>query len=230
MKIKRHKHVRRILRFYKINFNIQSPYKVLIDGTFAHEALKSKINLVEQITKYFESKSEGIKILTTKCALNELKLLGSATYGALHILEQYPLVPCKHENREFINTEKCFKKLVGSDNLDQYIVATSSETLKEHVRALSATPLLILSHRALNLEKPSDSSMKKADNKLKEKLEPKLTPPVIGKTPGNIVIHKRRKAKGPNPLSCKKSIKTKNKFKAKLNELRVLHDKHFKNK
>jgi U3 small nucleolar RNA-associated protein 23 len=206
MKIKRHKHVRRILRFYKINFNLQSPYKILIDGTFAQEALKSKINLVEQITKYFESKSENVKILTTKCALNELKLLGSVTYGAMHILEQYPLVACKHENREFINTEKCFKKLVGSENLDQYIVATSSESLKEHVRGLSATPLLIISHRALNLEKPTDSSVRKADDKLKEKLEPKLAQATLNQKPETIVVHKRRKAKGSNPLSCKKSM------------------------
>ena len=36
MKRKKHKHVRRTLRFYRMNHGFRPPYKVLVDGNFVH--------------------------------------------------------------------------------------------------------------------------------------------------------------------------------------------------
>ena len=36
MRRKKHKHTRRTLRFYRINFGFRPPYKVLLDGNFVH--------------------------------------------------------------------------------------------------------------------------------------------------------------------------------------------------
>jgi U3 small nucleolar RNA-associated protein 23 len=119
MKIKRQKTLRKVLHFYKMNFNILEPYQILIDGTFAQEALKSKINLAEQIPKFFDKKK--CQLLTTNCALQETKALGSITHGAMLILQQYKIQPCKHSNSP-VNTEKCFKSLLESDK--RFIIST----------------------------------------------------------------------------------------------------------
>ena len=123
MKIKRHKHTRRVLKFYKSNFNLDTKfYNILVDGTFANEALKSKVNLSEQMPKFFEVAPNKCTLLTTKCALHEVEILGPATYGALVILKQYELVECKHK-RNLVSSEKCFKNLI-TDSATKYFVAT----------------------------------------------------------------------------------------------------------
>ena len=119
MKIKRHKNLRKVLHFYKMNYNILEPYQILIDGTFAQEALKCKINLADQIPKFFDKKK--CQLLTTTCALHETEALGSITHGAMLILKQYKVQPCKHSNSP-VNTEKCFKSLLEADK--RFIVST----------------------------------------------------------------------------------------------------------
>ena len=114
MKIKRHKHTKRVLKFFKTNYNydISKQVNVLIDGTFAHEALNCKINLADQIPKFFDLKAKNCRLLTTKCAVRETELLGKPTHGAMLILKQYEQVECKHK-REYVNAEKCFKTIIS---------------------------------------------------------------------------------------------------------------------
>jgi len=128
MKIKRHKNARRILKFYQTNFGLKEPYQVLIDGTFAQEALKSKINISEQMGKYLES--EKCKLMTTKCAINETEVLGPATYGAMVILKQFTLVPCDHREK-FVTAEKCFRKVLEKKAANEhFFIATQVKLIK----------------------------------------------------------------------------------------------------
>jgi U3 small nucleolar RNA-associated protein 23 len=83
--------------------------------------------------------------------------------------------------------------------------------MKSLIRASYGTPLMIISHRALNIEKPAEFANKIAEDTLKRKLDPNLddknslkkikdsTEPSTSEP-----VFKRKKAKGPNPLSCKK--------------------------
>ncbi len=73
MKIKRYKHARKILSFYKTHFGLRQPYQIIgnikpgltvftftssclfpnaVDGTFCQAALKGKIQIKEQLPKY----------------------------------------------------------------------------------------------------------------------------------------------------------------------------------
>jgi hypothetical protein len=65
---------------------------------------------------------------------------------------------------------------------------------------------MIISHNSINLEKPSSNSTEKANEILKTKLEAPVIVKNDAKKDENVVIHRRKKAKGPNPLSCKKKI------------------------
>lgn len=134
MKIKRHKHTKRVLKFYKYNHKIETDIvNILIDGTFANVALSSKINLAEQLPNFFDLPKQKCNLFTTKCALHETEILGKATYGAMVILKQYRLVECQHK-RNFVSSEKCFKNiLVNNKEANSglhYFVATQVTFIK----------------------------------------------------------------------------------------------------
>ena len=85
------------------------------------------------------------------------------------------------------------------------------------IRDEPGTPLMIISHNAINLESPSEKTLESFKETLDSKLAPKPREmEVIAKLKKKMEInkevkriHKSRKAKGPNPLSCKKSKKNK---------------------
>ena len=80
-------------------------------------------------------------------------------------------------------------------------------------------PLLIISHNAINLERPSAMTLKHVKDVSEQKIQPKEDEiQVIKKLKAELDtnknlprIHKKRKVKGPNPLSCLKSKKLKQK-------------------
>ena len=114
MKIRRHKHTKRIIKYYKANFGLDTKvFNVLIDGTFAHEALKCRINIAEQMPKFFDIAANYCKLFTTKCAVRETELLGKPTHGAMLILKQYQQVECQHgKSGQYVNTEQCFRSIL----------------------------------------------------------------------------------------------------------------------
>lgn len=113
MKIRRHKHTKRIIKFYKANYGLDTKiFNVLIDGTFAHEALNCRVNIAEQMPKFFDVKESNCKLFTTKCAVRETEQLGKPTHGAMLILKQYKQLECHHKSGEYVNTEKCFRSLL----------------------------------------------------------------------------------------------------------------------
>ena len=73
MKVKRHKHVRRVITFYTNNFGYTPPYNVLVDGTFCRAALKFKVNILEQLPKYLCAE---VRLVTTSCIKAECESLG----------------------------------------------------------------------------------------------------------------------------------------------------------
>ena len=111
-------------------------------------------------------------------------------------------------------------------------------------------PLIIISHNAINLEKPAEQRLKIKENtksKSNVKHDVVMQPKSIDKSPDSkdhrlteldvvrklkkkIIkddksmkqVFKRKKAKGPNTLSCKKSKKKKIKIKIKNNLLKFL--------
>ncbi len=113
------------------------------------------------------------------------------------------------------------------------------------IRGLTGIPLIIISHNAINLEKPAEQKEQiKADmvvsnvkhdiakrvksqativgesGQLKGGMEvlQKLKQKLLKEDKSLKSVFKRKKAKGPNPLSCKKK---KNSEKAKQNEFKL---------
>ena len=89
-----------------------------------------------------------------------------------------------------------------------------SESMKNLIRENYGTPLLIISHRSLNIEKPAEIANKIADDALQRKLDAGIDnlTKIVDNNQMTTTVHKHRKAKGPNPLSCKKKKKIKRLF------------------
>jgi len=85
------------------------------------------------------------------------------------------------------------------------------ENLTERIRQLPGVALLYIAFNAINLESPSECSRLKASERLQASMEPAayeqmtlncLKESTFGKH--TEFVHKRKRVKGPNPLSCKK--------------------------
>jgi len=227
MKITRYKRVQRILLFYRHNFGFahvgstsgtsKRPIVVLADGTFCKAALDNQLNLQEQLRVYF---NQEVKILTTSCVVRELELLGGEFYGALHIAKQYKKVSCKHQVKydEPTPAADCICKVVGKNNEDQYFVATQDPELTENIKStVAACPILFIKYRTVLLDRPSPLALQIARSKTESKLNVEETEKKELKSLKRKLIgddeskelpkKKRRKIRGPNPMSVKKRKK-----------------------
>ncbi len=99
MKVKRQKRVRKLISFYSTNYGLRAPYKVLVDGTFCKAALKFKVNISEQLSKYVEGE---VQLSTTNCVLAECESLGKLT-GALQIWKRDVLLASVVTPRNVVN-------------------------------------------------------------------------------------------------------------------------------
>ncbi|XP_018575407.1 rRNA-processing protein UTP23 homolog [Anoplophora glabripennis] len=204
MKIRRYKKVNKRLGFYINNFGFRQPYQLLVDGTFCYAALNNKINIANNIPRYLQG---DIKLLTTQCAIIEMENLGPKLNGALLILKKYVIHKCGHEGKPILGSQ-CFLSMLGSKNENHYIIATQDRDLQDIVRNKPGVPLLYLHSKTPILEQPSELSMKAVKDKLANLCETEKIALEELKLKGGIVSNeekpKKRKKKGPNPLSCKK--------------------------
>uniref|UniRef100_A0AC35TKJ6 rRNA-processing protein UTP23 homolog n=1 Tax=Rhabditophanes sp. KR3021 TaxID=114890 RepID=A0AC35TKJ6_9BILA len=204
MKAKRLKRAEKILNFFKFNHNLLSPYKVLVDGTFAMAALKDKVNIAEQLPKYLGG---GVELVTTRCVLKELEKLGSVVFGGLHILKKMEVEYCPHTPEKCVGD--CFaylakKSVKQGGSKRPVMVATNDRGLQDKIRLIPGIAILFLAYHQILLEDVGDASQS-IESKIGIELErvQEMKKAVFGndKAP---VSRKRKIAKGPNPLSCKK--------------------------
>ncbi|XP_046840114.1 rRNA-processing protein UTP23 homolog isoform X3 [Xenia sp. Carnegie-2017] len=207
MKVKRQKTVKKYIKFFKNSFGIFEPYQVIVDGTFCQAALLNKINIKEQLPKYLDA---NVQLLTTDCVVNELQNLGGSLYGAFVIAKRFKSRNCGHQDQHVSATE-CVTHLVGENNEKRYFIATQDKELRNALRKIPGVPLLYINYNCIVMERPSFVCQKRATEVQTARIEP--TDREMGtleqlksselKQP-EIIRRKRKRAKGPNPLSCKK--------------------------
>jgi len=213
MKIKRQKKVNRVLNFFKHNFGHRPPYQMLLDGTFCQACLTAKVNIKDQLPKYLGE----VKLLTTKCCIQEIEKLGSDLFGATVILKQFAVHKC--DCAAPVPAAKCIKSMLKDNNPNRYFVATQDPELRVAVRKVPGTPVMYLHHSAPVLERPSEMSSATASEVVRErvagpdfqtKILAALKKKEFGEDPDADAAKRKRKRKkgGPNPLSCLKKKPT----------------------
>nr|AEE61660.1 unknown [Dendroctonus ponderosae] len=205
MKIRRYKRVNKSLGFFANNFGFRQPYQLLVDGTFCLAALNNKINVANDVPKYLQSE---VKLITTPCAIMETENLGPKLNGALAILKNYVVHKCGHERRP-VTGSACIGSMVSGENSSHYIVCTQDRDLQEKLRNLPGVPLLYLHTKTPVLEQPCEVSLQRAQEKASVVNCTELEKVHKMKEQAGLAVQeevkpKRRKKKGPNPMSCKK--------------------------
>nr|XP_057903551.1 rRNA-processing protein UTP23 homolog isoform X2 [Doryrhamphus excisus] len=212
MKIKRQKQVKKTLSFYKYNFNFREPFQILIDGTFCQAALKNKIQIKEQMPKYFMGE---VQLCTTNCALKELETLGKELYGAKIILQRYQVRKCAHFKNP-VSASQCLLSMLEDTNPHHYFIATQDHTLTTSLKKIPGVPLLYIILNTIVLDKPSQPSLEHVQAvQLGELVTPSQQQSLRSmKVEQGIVaqkarrgIKRKRKPHNPNPLSCLKKKK-----------------------
>lgn len=170
-----------------------------------------KVNIKEQFPKYLLSE---VKLLTTKCALIEAEKVAKKITGALIILRQFGVHECGH--RQPVGAAECLKSMIGKDNSSHYIIATQDRALQDEIRNIPGVPLIYLHLKSPTLDKLSDASMAVVKSKTEttfsvsdhqDEMLKKLKES-SGIVEDVVLPKKKRKKKGPNPLSCLKKKKT----------------------
>eukprot|EP00128_Syssomonas_multiformis_P011760 Colp12_sorted_trinity150504_noHs@16202 len=207
MKITRRKAAQRVINFYKHNFNLHEPYQVIVDGTFCQIALKCKIHIAEQLPPYLGGKT---KLMTTKCVLAELDLLGDQFLGAKLIAKRYEIRRCKHQESPVPATE-CIASIIGESNEFRYMVASQDKELRKKLSTVPGVPTLFINYNCILLESPSKASEHAAKQSTLAKIMPTAKEQAVltkEKTQLNpeteVETKKRKRPKAPNPLSCQK--------------------------
>ncbi len=121
MKIKRQKKAKRILSFFRTNFGHRPPYRVLLCGTFVAHCIQEKVNIREQLPKYFGA---DVTVVTTACCLLELEHLAQinpSLRSTCFVLKQFPLHKCGHEKDATRRAgAKCLKSMLGTNNPERF--------------------------------------------------------------------------------------------------------------
>lgn len=178
-------------------------------------SLNFHIQLDEEVAKFFDAE---IKLCTTSCIISEADALKKILPKPLQILQRCHISKCQHKNKPVSATE-CLLSMVKENNCRHYVVATQDKNLQKSLHEIPGVPILFID-RTLCLESPSEAS-RMVELYGTTALEPgqtvdyeqvmlrHLKKKLLGKKP-KVEIRKRKKPKGPNPLSCKKKKTEKN--------------------
>ena len=196
MRIKRHKAVRKTLRFFHVNFGFREPYKVLVDGNFVHAVVASGNGDVEAtLSKLLMG---NVRAFTTRHTLHELQGMG----------------------REYRATLEGARRL---ENESHFFVATQDKDLQRYLSKVPAVPIIFKTVNGVSLQKPgvglqnyvkraSEAKMGVQDYEkgmvgMGAAREGATVESAEGEAPPGPGLRRKKKARGPNPLSVKKKVK-----------------------
>ncbi|NP_001085419.1 UTP23, small subunit processome component L homeolog [Xenopus laevis] len=211
MKIKRQKHAKKYLTFYRFNFGVREPYQVLLDGTFCQAALKNKIQIKEQLPKYLMGE---VQLCTSHCVIKELESLGKELYGAKLIAQRFQVRSCSHF-QDPVSGSACILSLTADNNPHHYFIATQDQELATKVKKRAGVPLMFIIQNTIVLDKPSPKSLARVEAVQSNQLVPEHQKHSIQHLKHEQGVakdserkgRKRKRLKGPNPLSCMKKKK-----------------------
>jgi U3 small nucleolar RNA-associated protein 23 len=222
----RAKAARKTLQFFKLSVGITPPYQIILDGTFLVAA--QKIPLKERLDRLLQH--EPYKLHVTRSTLLELETLSKQStlkqqlfqqarqWGldhADHIVEPAEIPVTASQDEHLGPAGAQLLALVRVKPL--YMVCCQDDVLLDKLRHTGNTPLVRLSRGVLLLEQPSKTCHAKASAHERNKWSVVQIPQEQAllkqakqeqqQQPSKRLDHARRgrkKAKGPNPLSCKK--------------------------
>ncbi|CAO3617537.1 unnamed protein product [Cunninghamella blakesleeana] len=197
---------KKAMHSYSIGFGFRQPFQILLDSTFCKLATDQRINLTNDLQTILSSQTRP---MVTECTINELRKSGD--HRAVHTAKQFEIRKCKH--KPSVASHKCTLELVGLKNEKRFCIATQDEEIIRQLHEIPGIPIIKIKNGLIVLE-PLTNKTKDEIQKIElAKTLPSgreaehLNKSKTNQTPSSDIVHKKRKAKGPNPLSMKKKKK-----------------------
>ncbi|KAG8793689.1 hypothetical protein FRC12_001931 [Ceratobasidium sp. 428] len=194
---------KKLMALYSMSFGFRQPYQVLVDSTFCIDVFKHKIDPLKQLSTVLQG---DCKLMITQCSMVEIYKLGPSAQPIVDMAKDFERRRCNH--REAIENEPCVEGVVGETNKHRYVVATQSTDLRNKLRKIPAVPVVHINRSVMVLEPCSEATMKsknESDVTAMGVREPEAKALASTSTPAAPEpVHRRKIAKGPNPLSVKK--------------------------
>lgn len=207
----------KILTYYRVNYSIRPPYRVLCDGALIHNALSKKLYLRDALPALLKATAQAV---VTRCVHEELRALGEPTEGAAMFAKRLTRVPCVHDGGT-VPAVECVAAALHDRNKKGYLVATNDQGLLKLLRKEPGVPVVrIAADGKFVLVPPSKATLEQVGameaskagvrrpdevKKLEEDRQRVLERRAQRKA--ERATKKRKRPKGPNPLSVKKSKK-----------------------
>ena len=148
--------------------------------------------------------------MTTECIRRELRKIDETeNKGCFVAAKRYEVVRiCNHS--PCLSSKECILDVVGKQ-VNKFIIASNDPELKEELRKIPGIPLIFNHKGKIMMETLSEASKVYIKQHSADKLSPsekekivlqKMIP--ISNADNGLVRNKRKRAKQPNPLSCKK--------------------------
>ncbi|KAL2456872.1 rRNA-proCES [Forsythia ovata] len=197
MKVKKQKRHRRAVRFFTACFGFREPFKVLCDGTFVYHLLANRITPAD--TALANTLGATVKIFTTRCC----KALASHILNRLMLpdaelrkkMQEIPGVPVIYALRNSLFLER-------PSGL-QHQFAKAAEEERSHMTKLEYK--MLKKKKKVAIEEAADAF--DANESDVDHMLDTVVKANIKRDRTNVkdqVRFNRNKAKGPNPLSCRK--------------------------
>mmetsp|Transcript_21617 Transcript_21617/g.88175 ORF Transcript_21617/g.88175 Transcript_21617/m.88175 type:complete len:315 (-) Transcript_21617:1339-2283(-) len=197
---------RRVLGFYRVHFGVSVPFNVLCDGTLIHFALKHKLFLKEALPGLF-GRQVAAHVVVSSCVVSELRSLGEEFSAASLMASRARRVDCPHASKR-VPASECILELFKEEQHGM-LLGTVDKELISAVRAIGGVPIVTISSGSLILETPSTQSRSLAlEIERNKRKRSSLPPPKPAAEDSLTPRFRRRKARGPNPLSVKKKKTT----------------------
>ncbi|PON36592.1 rRNA-processing protein Fcf1/Utp [Trema orientale] len=237
MRIKKRKRQNRAVKFYTACCGFRKPFRVFCCGTFVHHLVDRRITPADHVLS--QLLGSPVKLFTTRCIIAELKRLGPSYTEALDAARSLVIARCGHEEikggdacirdligktnaehfflattdyglrekfREVPNTPIIYASenavMLESPSAFQRSYVKNMEEKRSHLSSLEDK---ILNRRKFNEENSDTEKEGTEDQQTIKKKKVRKGLEVKDK-----VQFKRKRAKGPNPLSCLKKKKREN--------------------
>jgi rRNA-processing protein FCF1 len=233
----RAKAARKTLQFFRLSVGITAPYQVILDGTFLAALITQKVHLRDRLDRTLQHQGyslhvtrSSLKELETLFEASKKEEFQQARQWGLdnadNIIEE-AAIPQQDMQRESDSLGLAGREILTLiQSKPQYFVCSQDEVLLDILRSMGTAPIIRLSRGVLLLENPSKSSQTKATSQEKAKWS---VAGIVREGEKKLVDHVKQnqrrerqltqhaevtrfraksKAKGPNPLSCKRKRHT----------------------
>lgn len=203
---------RKILSFYRVNFAFTPPYKVLCDGETLALSFKNDLYLKQALPKLLGSITH---IVVTECIVHHLRKQGEDYSNAALFAKRATRIPCAHEGH--LSVTECITARLQKPFDLKLMLASNDLALLSSISNTPGIPLVTIANNTkLVLKPPTRFTLEFVKGTQKEKsnllttadkamIDQVRAQEVAARSSRKILIPRKKKAKGPNPLSMRKA-------------------------